>query len=461
MELQSFTVLKTAPRKIADLLNIDGAIRSVIVISAYIDMDTINAILRHVDKRRDDRTSPQLWVYTDYSSSGFTTNPDRRKEINAFNKRLQRQGFSEDSGIYLIKTGNLFHSKCYLVRGNNQQRLILGSLNATQAGLTKNEEIIVNGVTSIDSRSQLANLADWVEGTYLPELDENALRATEDLEEKFSPTNLRQILLDGWIYYEIKEQDPFRFSLNLPEEITELKSDIHPLLSAKLVDSLSVINLASGSQQIGGLGHEFPERQSSKESWKRHCLETCYGFWSPSVYDSALSKVLESRYEAREPYYAAIRDFLIRSQDQLTERFTAFASSMNSAIKQANPDAVWRPFEEETLVASWDRWFKLMKEKLENEDYFGRIIYGIDWATVPDVWNDPIASREFEDSFLDSLKYHWSKSYRQNTQRVVARNIAKNLNLDFQAEDDISNTKLKSAIERWCKANKGRSLFLQ
>lgn len=62
VELQSFNLLKTAPRNIPELLDIDGAIRSILVISAYIDMDTIDAIVNHLDGRRDGRTSPCLWI---------------------------------------------------------------------------------------------------------------------------------------------------------------------------------------------------------------------------------------------------------------------------------------------------------------------------------------------------------------------------------------------------------------
>lgn len=458
MELQSFNLLKTAPRNIPELLDIDGAIRSIFVISAYIDMDTIDAIVKHLDRRRDDRTSPRLWIYTDYFSSGFTTNAIRRTQIDKFNEKLRRKKFTEDSGLYLINSGSLFHSKCFLIKGNKQQRLILGSMNATQAGLTRNEEIIVNGVSEIDSRSQLASLASWVEDVYLPQLREIAKKATVELEETFSPKNLRQVLLGGWIYYEIKEQDPFRFPLNLPKEIIELKSVIHPLLSARLVDSISVINLIAESVGVGGLGHTFPEQSSSKESWKRHCIETCYGFWSPSVYDDAISEVINSRYDAREPYYSAIREFLTEFKVIVSERFAAFSYSLNNAIKEVNPHAVWEAYDEKTLEPAWDRWYELMLSKLENEEHFRRIVSGIDWATVPDVWNDPIASKEFEDSFLDSLKYHWSKSYRQDTHRVVARAVAKNLNINLQAEIEIPNTKLKSEIERWCKANKGLNI---
>jgi hypothetical protein len=458
MELQSFSLLKTAPRNIPELLDIDGAIRSIFVISAYIDMDTIDAIVKHLDGRRDDRTSPRLWIYTDYCSSGFTTNPTRRAEIEKFNKKLRRKEFTEDSGLYLINSGSLFHSKCFHVKGNKQQRLILGSMNATQAALTRNEEIIVNGVSDIDSKSQLASLASWVENVYLAQLSEIAKKATVDLEETFSPKNLRQLLLSGWIYYETKEQDPFRFPLNLPKEIVELKSVIHPLLSARLVDSLSVISLVAESVGVGGLGHTFPEQRSSKESWKRHCIETCYGFWSPFVHDDAISEVINSRYEERKPYYSAIFKFLTDSKSLVSERFAAFSSSLNDAIKEANPHAVWEAYEDKTLEPAWDRWYELMLSKLENKEYFRRIVSGIDWATVPDVWNDPIASKEFEDSFLDSLKYHWSKSYRQDTHRVVARAVAKNLELDLQTDGEIPNTKLKSAIERWCKANKGSNI---
>lgn len=87
MELQSLNLLKTAPRNIPELLDIDGAIRSILVISAYIDMDTIDAIVKHLHERSDDRTSPELWIYTDYCAKWLHHKPRTSRR----NPQIQRK----------------------------------------------------------------------------------------------------------------------------------------------------------------------------------------------------------------------------------------------------------------------------------------------------------------------------------------------------------------------------------
>lgn|GEM_PF-2105776 len=91
------------------------------------------------------------------------------------------------------------------------------------------------------------------------------------------------------------------------------------------------------------------------------------------------------------------------------------------------------------------------------ETFYKRLTLGILNVSPPDVWSDDITSKEFENSFFNSLIYHWSKEYNQSTSNKIAKVISYNLegrNKDFD-KNDINNdelkkeVKLKKEIEAW------------
>lgn len=61
---------------------------------------------------------------------------------------------------------------------------------------------------------------------------------------------LRQVLLDGAMYYEQKDNKPFSFTLELPKEIRDIEQEINPLLGAKINNSISVENIITETVEL-------------------------------------------------------------------------------------------------------------------------------------------------------------------------------------------------------------------
>jgi hypothetical protein len=442
------------PCTIESLFTLETAVRTLIVISAYIDVETIDAIVKFLRKNKDRRAYPTLRIYIDYSASNYTTLPDRADGLRRCAARIAKF-CSEDSGIYLVRTGNLFHTKCYLIRGNQSQKLIVGSLNATQNGLSKNEELVLVGQSALDSDSYVSHLAVWLTEKYLPRLNAISDVVAEGDEVYHFPTTMRQLLLDGWLYYERREQDPFRFPLRLPEEILEQDASIHPLLPAKLTDGISVMKLIQAPTGAGGLGKGLPRQGSRRHSWKRYCIETCYGYWSPDYFGEELDRVVMERAKSRLPYFKAARDILNKQQLQLARLFESFAQDLNNRIRESYPELSWEAFDDGILVDAWSEWYARLLKKLGNDEQFDRIVSGLTWTTVPDIWNDPIALEELETSFFNSLKYYWSKCYSKRSSCLPAARIAANLDVD----NDMDHDRLRRKIELWAKKHRDRSIF--
>ena len=442
-----------------DLLNIKGSIRQIIIISGYIDLDVVEELIDYLEDNHDGRVYPVLKIFTDSSSSCFYSNKNIEEKYKELSKRILKF-CSSDSGIFLVRVGKLFHSKCFIIESNNYRKFIIGSLNLTKKGLNENEELILLGTTDIAKKTKILQLTNWIIDDYLQSLEKRSIKVSQNTETRISPLFLRHILLQGNIYYELKENDPFRFKLRLPKELTDVQAqEIHPLLDGSIKDSISIIALITRRQVQGGLGKKLPEKLGSKLSWKKYCIETCYGFWSPSFFINKISEVIEERKKLRKPYYQKVKTIIVEERNNIFEKFKVFIEDLNNYICKNYSDIEWEYYQDKKIHKAWDKWYRNLEKKLNNTEYYDRLVSGITSASVPDVWNDPLSSREFEESFLESIIYYWSKEYSKETKNKIAQVISKNLNLSDDDKKNMDIEKLKKLIEEWLQKYEGQEIF--
>jgi len=101
-------------------------------------------------------------------------------------------------------------------------------------------------------------------------------------------------------------------------------------------------------------------------------------------------------------------------------------------------------------------WYGLDRvlSKVDNKNYYDRLVLGISSVPTPDVWSDPLSAGEFEESFCDSVIYLWSKEITRETSNIVAQTIASNLDLDDNEKEELEVKKLQARIESWLQDNK-------
>lgn len=171
-------------------------------------------------------------------------------------------------------------------------------MNLTQKGINGNEELVLFEDINIGGKADANRLFEWIK-KYSEELQKKSVKVGSNIREEQFPSCMRQLLLNGTIYYELKEQNPFRFKLYLPEEIVKQKSaDIDPLLEGNITDSVSLEALIRANKPVG-LGIELPGLGKNKAYWRRFCIETCYGFWNPAYLRKELLDTLKRRIELR------------------------------------------------------------------------------------------------------------------------------------------------------------------
>lgn len=300
---------------LSDLFNVTGAIRSVIAISAYIDIESIVQLIGFLLECADARGKPSLKIFIDKSSSRFFSDRKIKNKLLEQQKIIKNR-FSEESGIFLVQFGKLFHSKVYLIEGNKHGKILLGSMNLTQKGINENEEILLLDTYELNRRNS-SKLSKWVK-KYAKILESKSTYIADNNNDNF-PSCMRQFLLNGKMYYELKEQNPFRFKLSLPKNLIKQQADIDPLLESSVTDTISVEILITN--HINGLGLELPTLGSSRESWKKFCVETCYGYWNPNLWNKELTDTLKERTKHRKPYYDQVISIISECEADIQSYF--------------------------------------------------------------------------------------------------------------------------------------------
>ena len=84
---------------------------------------------------------------------------------------------------------------------------------------------------------------------------------------------------------------------------------------------------------------------------------------------------------------------------------------------------------------------------------------GISHVPSPDVWGDPLSAEEFENSFLESLNYYWSKEFSRETTNYVAQTISNSLSLFEKDKAELDEQQLKKLIQEWLVKNTESNIF--
>ena len=365
-----------------------------------------------------------------------------KEHMDSLGRKLQQKG-AKGSGIWLVKIGSLFHAKAVVIETNTNIACMVGSLNMTKKAFARNEELVLLGQSEASSRESATRIAKWISGEYCEGLQAKSIQVPF-IKEKIDQDSLQSLMLSGLMFHEVKEADPFRFNIRLPEKFLEIKQTIHPLMKAELKDSISLEAIITGEENDDGLGHVLPKigEDGSRESWKKYCLDTCYGYWCPDLLRDEAEKAINSKRESRKPKYEGkdgLFSVINSRREDITMCFQKILTRLNNQIVSENfSDPDW---DVKNVLTRWKDWYGRLEKKLKNEEICARIILGVSSAPVPNVWSDPITSSEFESSFVESLQFAFAKGEVTKFRKVVIT-LRKVYQLDSQIMRDGDETEI-------------------
>jgi len=451
-------LIKTPAESITDfedLFPIDKALMRVLVVSGYYDNQSIKQLFEMLKKRRDKRSSSEFVIIVDAFASRCYSDSKMLGKLSAINQKAREIFSHERSGVYLAKTSPLFHPKGYLVESRTTGRFILGSLNLTNKGLTKNEELILSLSYNIAGKGKENRIAQDFKH-YVDDLfKRKVLTRLDCVDTKTTPSSsLRDVLISGRLYSEFKAQDPFRFDLNLPDEVVKEISSLNPMLESKTSNTISITKIIE--DENNGLGIKIPHSTVIKSQWKKYCLQSCYGYWAPQCYLENIEEELVKKSDARRPFYTEMITIISNQDDLVFQALEKVCQTISERIESDYPGLTWKYSNPNELKNGWNKWLLLFKIKTGNSEYIKRLSSGISNVSVPDVWCDHVSKEEFEKSIFEAMIYEWQKSGDNGSRNLLASRVLNELEPSSPFSDIES---LSERITEYIDKNCGEELF--
>ncbi len=415
--------------------------KKITIVSAYIDYNSICNVVDICNQQRNGNIL--LKIFSDKHSIKKLYNKYSKEMEDIFKSIGQLQ---KGSGIFSVNYGKLFHTKCYQIetkarriRGGRIRRgriiTILGSLNFTQNGFYENEEILYK-VSNLKHRKEKDEIHEYI-SKYISTIEEYSKKCSiENLQRNPRNSNLRDLLLNGYLWNQISENETLSIDLKIDPEFRKTVSKKHPALEDKTSNTLKIEKLIATDGKLKSL-IELPEKRTTRSSWKIYCIYTDYGYWSPINFKERIDNEVAKKDNSTEYYKALVK--IIKSKPDalpLQEAFLEFCTELKPHVGGDN----WKLSNKKTASTHWKNRCKILLEKLKNDKFISRLSNKIDYASVPDLWNDEIASKEFEDSFLEEILYISNKDGYKNVKDRYKNVVVKSIENLF---DNVCETNFK------------------
>jgi hypothetical protein len=200
------------------------------------------------------------------------------------------------------------------------------------------------------------------------------------------------------------------------EFVTKLRPEQRELLQ------VAEIRYADASDRIGAfnltraLKVNAADLTSSHPRVKRYVVETCFGYWVPTRFVSVVENVIESGAKSKRMRLDRIRKALASAGlEGARARYRDYIGDVRRMLKEQRIDIVpvlnklnRNPFENEK---GFEAFFRRAQGQLGDEAFIRRLTGGLVRGPVPEIWDDPEASREFQTSFFESLAYASTRSH--------------------------------------------------
>lgn len=438
-----------------DSIFAEGKLQDLVIVSAFTDIDFIKKAKRRFIRNLDKRSYGRFAVYLDASASRYYSSDDVKKKLDDLAKNINNQ-FNEKSGIYLVNCSALFHSKVIISESASEKKITLGSINFTNRAFEQNEEIALSFCwKSKDEKEKRRNevaLKNNLE-KYISSLKIEKIPIKKQQSEAPS---VRSQLLKGSLYYELKEQNSFRFSLNLPDSYLKYRNkkrendDAFPL-------AIKTSNAITLEYLLESLKIKLPffEDNSLRKKWKSYAIETCFGFWVPLGYrpcvEKDIKKVMTDKLRKMRDLFYEVRKHKNEILNVFVEKLNIIKSDWKTFIEHSGKyDETWRLHENDDVLSLGKDWLesvltRINPEEKKYEDFRTRLCKGVGETKVPDVWSDdPASAEDFEKSLCDSIKYYLSTKNKQMKKICSAVNSV--------LGNDVTDVSDKRLLDAFCKA---------
>ncbi|WP_156478864.1 hypothetical protein [Acetobacter senegalensis] len=156
------------------------------------------------------------------------------------------------------------------------------------------------------------------------------------------------------------------------------------------------------------------ESPKGRIQFRPYSVDTALGWWMPQFFAQEIKGKVRNDEEARERRLTEIGDALRSTQGEATVR-TAFQSHIDSMEEFLNKHQI----EARSVIGrdlKFERFLASRVKALSDPETIRRHARSLTFASMPDIWTDGSAVKEFESSFFEDVAY---RAAGTNQHRVV------------------------------------------
>ena len=332
------------------------------------------------------------------------------KELEELQAKLRKR--SRSAKIRLAFAEGIFHTKLYVFGTELGAVAWIGSANATKAGLNgRNEEVLVRMAPAPRSVVGYAESA-WS-------------RAMPVKRCRQKVNSLIAFLRTGVLYYKPYATlqmtlNPFRRLMeSLPaaekQKITRFRSDYADEEAGIGAFNLNRVYEGPPQEEV----REQPVEQQ-RVRLRSYAIETCYGYWVAEPFIEKVDKRLIKASADKRRRLKSIRKWMKRHRDDDIVR--AYSSYLNDVLTTLDNEGVeWREYENQDLFEDTSAIERRVDSLLTAlaEPGVDRHCQAFVPSEVPEIWEDDIACKSFEDSFFESLAHASSARTRSGSAKLI------------------------------------------
>lgn len=309
----------------------------------------------------------------------------------------------------------IFHTKAILFSSKNRSVALVGSANTTRAAYEDNEEILLKLETNV------GQLIDYYERVW------SRAEALEDLRKReISAKSLIQFFRTGILFFKSQTQlsktvNPFQ---NLYNDNNAIRSKL-----SKMVPKIPFADRAKGIGPFNieraldiDLGDEEDEERY-KSTIRPYSVETCYGYWMPEYYYSEFTSKLKNASDSKRKIYEELRAELEKTGIKgIARKYNVYLNAVSKILKSVGLAEV--DYEECLSENKITDFYNRTMRRLCDEDYVNRLASPFIDGVMPEIWDDPAATRDFKESFFTDLE-QVANAPSKKVHRKVAKTIVK------------------------------------
>jgi hypothetical protein len=372
----------------------------IVMFSAYYSRQFLLKFLELI--RKPDRCSI-FFVFNGFAGRRLKEQLNDLREIAG---RYRDRGFTNFC-FYLNLESRLFHTKLYRFESRGLTTWFVGSANASSEASDQNEEILLclRGThQSLDA--YVKKVIRW--STPLSNVEEPRI----DSLVKFFRT--------GLLYFKQTTQIQFTFPLKLPDLVNDTLSKLETRpRNTEPGEAWGAYNV----KLFLGLKAAEEDEKASKAPTKPWAIETCFGYWVPTKYAPDLDNAIDRSAGRKRAKLEEARDKIRRiGQDGLIEDYRRYLNEVQDILdKNKITASVWRPPNE--LPDKYRAFINRLGNRLDNPEHVRRASRHLDAARMPEIWTDPVAADEFENSFFEYVSFAANSTHIPRVIRSLQQRI--------------------------------------